>query len=174
MKMLSRIKESLNSNLYLTDDIKENIYELVEVFNNQFNDVDLTNLEEKLKTLQIEKGSKFLVRGLSKYNPIENKIYITLSQLDNDTDCKHILMRELLNVITSKDNFTGFNNDNKYEALNIGYTEMLANLLVGNESVNEYEDEVIAANLMISLIGDESVFNAYFKNDINLIIGVFS
>ena len=172
--MLSRIKGALNSNLYLTDDIKENIYELIEIFNNQFPEVDLSNFEDKVKTLQVEKGSKFVVRGLSKYNPIENKIYITLSQLDDDTDCKHILMRELLNVITSKDNFTGFNNDLKYEALNIGYTEMLANLLVGNESVNEYEDEVIAANLMISLIGDENVFNAYFKNDINLIIGVFS
>lgn len=170
--MISEIKESLNSNLYLTDDIKENILELVTIFNNQFPNVDLTNLTGKLKTLQIEKGSKFLFRGLSKYNPIENKILITLSQLDDDTDCKHILMRELLNVITSKDNFTGFNNDNKYEALNIGYTEILANLLVGNESVNEYEDEVIAANLMLSLIGSDNVFNAYFNNDINLILNV--
>lgn len=169
--MLGRIKKSLNSNLYLTDDIKENLYELTEIFNNQFPEVDLTNLEEKLKTLQIEKGSKFIVRGLSQYNPIENKIMITLSQLDNDTDCKHILMRELLNVITSKDNFTGFNNDNKYNALNIGYTEILANLLVGNESVNEYENEVIAADLMLTLIGEEYVFKAYFNNDIKYIIG---
>lgn len=169
--MLGRIKESLNSNLYLTDDIKENLYELTEIFNSQFPEVDLTNLEEKLKTLQIEKGSKFIVRGLSQYNPIENKILITLSQLDNDTDCKHILMRELLNVITSKDNFTGFNNDNKYNALNIGYTEILANLLVGNESVNEYENEVIAADLMLTLIGEEYVYKAYFNNDIKYIMG---
>lgn len=172
--MLDKIKESLNSNLYLTEDIKENITDLVEIFNNQFPNVDLTNLIEKLKTLQIEKGSKFLFRGLSKYNPIENKMLITLSQIDNDTDCKHILMRELLNIITSKDNFTGFNIDNKYEALNIGYTEILANLLVGNESVNEYEDEVIAADLMVRLIGEENVFNAYFKNDINFIYSVLS
>lgn len=168
--MLGRIKESLNSNLYLTDDIKENLYELVEIFNNQFPEVDLTNLEEKLKTLQIEKGSKFLVRGLSQYKPLENKILITLSQLDDDTDCKHILMRELLNVMTSKDNFTGFNVDNKYVGLNVGYTELLTNLLVGNESVNEYENEVIAADLMLSLIDEQIVFNAYFKNDINLIL----
>lgn len=168
--MLGRIKESLNLNLYLTDDIKENIYELVEIFNNQFPEVDLTNLEEKLKTLQIEKGSKFLVRGLSQYKPLENKILITLSQLDDDTDCKHILMRELLNVMTSKDNYTGFNVDNKYVGLNVGYTELLTNLLVGNESVNEYENEVIAADLMLSLIDEQIVFNAYFKNDINLIL----
>lgn len=168
--MLGRIKESLNSNLYLTDDIKENLYELVEIFNNQFPEVDLTNLEEKLKTLQIEKGSKFLVRGLSQYKPLENKILIALSQLDDDADCKHILMRELLNVMTSKDNFTGFNVDNKYVGLNVGYTELLTNLLVGNESVNEYENEVIAADLMLSLIDEQIVFNAYFKNDINLIL----
>jgi len=172
--MLDKIKECLNSNPYLTDDIKVNITDLIEIFNEQFPNVDLTNLCEKLKTLQIEKGSKFVVRGLSQYNPIENKILISLSQIDDDADCKHLLMRELLNVITSKDNFTGFNNDNKYEALNIGYTEILANLLVGTESICEYEDEVIAANLMISLIGDENVFNAYFKNDINLIIGAVS
>lgn len=172
--MLSKIKESMNSNPYLTDDIKENIASLVEIFNKQFPNVDLTNLSDKLKTLQIEKGSKFMVRGLSKYNPIENKILLTLSQLDDDTDCKHILMRELLNIITSKDNFTGFNVDNNYEALNIGYTEILANLLVGNESVNEYEDEVIAADLMVRLIGEENVFNAYFKNDINFIYSVLS
>ena len=53
MKMLSRIKESLNSNLYLTDDIKENIYELIEIFNNQFPEVDLSNFENKIKTLQV-------------------------------------------------------------------------------------------------------------------------
>lgn len=168
--MLDKIKESLNSNPYLTDDIKVNITDLVEIFNEQFPSVDLTNLIEKLKTLQIEKGSKFVVRGLSQYNPIENKILITLSQLEDDTDCKHILMRELLNVMTSKDNYTGFNIDNEYVGLNVGYTEILANLLVGNESVNEYENEVIAADLMLSLIDEQIVFNAYFNNDINLIL----
>ena len=42
-------------------------------------------------------------------------------------------MREILNIITAKDNYTGFNQDNIFEALNVGYTEMLANFLVGND-----------------------------------------
>ena len=170
--MISEIKESLNVNPYLTDDTKENILELIVVFNKQFPSVDLKNLSERLKTLKIEKGSKFLFRGLSSYNPIENKIYITLSKLSDNTDCKHILMREILNVMTSKGSFTGFNNEHKYEALNVGYTEILTNLLVGNESINEYENEVIAADLMLNLIGVENVFNAYFQNNINLILDV--
>ena len=172
--MLGKIKESLNLNPYLTDDIKESIYELTTIFNNQFPEIDLSNLATKLETLQIEKGSRFLVKNLSEYNPVENKILIALSQLDDDADCKHLLMRELLNVMTSKNDFTGFNIDNKYVGLNVGYTEILANLLIGTESICEYEDEVIAANLMISLIGDENVFNAYFNNDINLILNVVS
>lgn len=170
--MLETIKESLNKNPYLTDDIKDSIYELVVVFNNQFSQVNLSNLSKKLETLQIEKGSKFLVKNMSEYNPIENKILVSLSKLDNDTDCKHLLMREILNVMTSKNSFTGFNVDNEYKALNIGYTEILTNLLVGNESICEYEDEMIAANLMLSLIGNDNVFNAYFSNDINLILNV--
>lgn len=167
--MLSKINEALDSNIYLTKDIKENIKELMAIFTSKFPNVDLSNFLEHVKTLKFEKGSKYLVKNLSEYNPLENKIYFCLSQLD-DSDCKHLLMRELLNVITAKDNYTGFNVNNEYRALNIGYTEILANLLVGNESVYDYEDEMIAADLMVSLIGTENVFNAYFNNDINIIL----
>lgn len=167
--MLSKINEALDSNVYLTNDIKENIKELSDMFVSKFPNVDLTNYIEKLKTLQIEKGSKFLIKNLSEYNPIENKILISVSKIE-DTDCKHLLMRELLNVMTSKNSYSGFNIDNEYKALNIGYTEMLANLLVGNESICEYEDEIIVADLMVSLIGTDNVFNAYFNNDINYIL----
>ena len=52
--MISEIKESLNVNPYLTDDIKENILELIVVFNKQFPSVDLKNLSERLKTLKID------------------------------------------------------------------------------------------------------------------------
>ena len=44
----------------------------------------------------------------------------------------------LLNIISSKGKYSGFNENNKLEALNIGFTEMLADFLVGNGSeVNE-------------------------------------
>ena len=79
-------------------------------------------------------------------------------------------MRELLNMITAKDNFTGFNKDNAYEALNIGYTEILANYLVGNENESEYEDEIVATNMIAEVIGNDTLFNAYFNNDETLIM----
>ena len=134
MVEVNDIKSSLDENKLLTDDIKDNIMELITIFKDKFPGVNLTNAVERLKTLKIKKGSKYLIKNSSKYDPITNEILISKSKLDL-IDSKHILMRELLNLITAKDNYTGFNNDNLYEALNIGYTELIVNALVGNEEM---------------------------------------
>ena len=164
---LNEIKNSLNSNPNLTD-IQDCLMELIYLFNSKFPNINLNNLNERLKTLKIIKGSKYLVKNSSHYNPVSNELLINLSKLDNN-DCKHILMRELLNIITAKDNYTGFNKDNSYEALNIGYTERLTNFLVGNETESEYEDEIIASNILEKIVGEDKMFNAYFTNNVNLI-----
>ena len=167
---LDAIKNSLASNPNLTNEIKDCLMELISIFNTNFPNVDLTNLNERLKTLQIVRGSKFLVRKSSTYNPLSNEMLISLVKIDDNIDCKHILMRELLNIITAKDNFTGFNKDNAYEALNIGYTEILTNYLVGNDFEQEYEDEIVATNMIAEVIGNDTLFNAYFNNDATLIM----
>lgn len=166
---LNEIKNSLNSNPNLTD-IQDCLMELIYLFNSRFPAINLSNLNERLKTLKIIKGSKYLVKNSSHYNPVTNELLINLSKI-NDNDCKHILMRELLNIITAKENFTGFNKDNAYEALNIGYTERLTNFLVGNETDSEYEDEIVASNILERIIGEDKMFNAYFSNDASLIFG---
>lgn len=165
---LNEIKNSLNSNPNLTD-IQDCLMELIYLFNSRFPAINLSNLNERLKTLKIIKGSKYLVKNSSHYNPVTNELLINLSKI-NDNDCKHILMRELLNIITAKENFTGFNKDNAYEALNIGYTEILANYLVGNETESKYEDEIVATNMIAGIVGNDTLFNAYFNNDATLIM----
>ena len=166
---LNEIKNSLNSNPNLTEDIKECLMELIYLFNSKFPNVRLENLNERLKTLNIIRGSKFLIRKSSYYNPVANELLVNMVKIENN-DCKHILMRELLNLITAKDNYTGFNKDNAYEALNIGYTEILTNFLVGNETESEYEDEIVATNMIAEVIGNDTLFNAYFNNDETLIM----
>lgn len=172
MVELDDLKTSLDSNPYLTNDIKDNFMELLATFKESFPDVDLNNANERLKTVKVTKVSKFLIKGTSSYNPKDNEILISLSKITDDIDCKHILMRELLNLITAKDNYSGFNKDNSFEALNVGYTEILANFLVGNESLNEFEDEIIEANLIAKLIGGDAMYEAYFKNNVDIILNV--
>lgn len=173
MVNLEEIQISLNSNQYLTNDLKENLMELITVFNTKFPNVNLSNLNERIKTLKVIRGSKFLINGTSYYNPIDNELLISLVKVSQDVDCKHILMRELLNIITAKDNYTGFNKDNTLEALNVGYTEVLTNYLVGNEYESEYEDEIIASNMMATVVGNDTMLQAYFNNDANLILNDF-
>jgi len=90
MVNLEEIKQSLNSNPYLTNDIKENLMELVTIFNNNFNNIDLTNLNERIKTLNIIKGSKFIIKNSSYYDPIKNEILINLNH--SNIDYKHLLI----------------------------------------------------------------------------------
>ncbi len=171
MISMEEVKSSLNSNTFLTQDLKENIWQLVVKFNSKFPNISLSVLNEKIKDLQIIKGSKFLIRNASKYNVVENTIYINKSKSD-EVDYQFILMRELLNIITVNGNYSGFNIDNKYESLNIGYTEKLAMLLVGNEEACEYEEEVSAIGMLEVIVGEGNIFQAYFSNDIKKILSV--
>mgnify|MGYP003290975229 CR=1 FL=1 len=167
---LDEIKTSLDSNPYLTNDIKDSFMELISLFNSKFQDVNLATLNERIKTLKVIRGSKYLIKNSSNYDPVSNEILISMTKITDDIDCKHILMRELLNIITAKDNYTGFNKDRAFEALNIGYTEILANYLVGNLYESEYEDEIIATNMIAEIIGKDTLYNAYFNNDASLIM----
>ena len=77
MVELEDLRTSLDSNPYLTNDIKENFMELLSIFKDSFKDVDLNNAKERLKTVKVVKGSKFLVKRTSSYNPIDNELLIS-------------------------------------------------------------------------------------------------
>ena len=174
MVTVDDIKNSLNENNNITKEIKANIFELVLVFNSKYPNVSLARLNEKLKTLEIVKGSKFVNPRVSEYNLRENKIYFNISEIEKGYDMKHILMFELLNVITCGDTFTGFNIENRFRALNAGYTEIIANYLVGNSGeLLIYPEQAIEANLISILIGEENISKAYFENDVNSLISGF-
>ena len=81
------------------------------------------------------------------------------------------MMFELLNIITATDKQTGFNTDNRFLALNVGLTEIIANYLVGNEGEKLlYPDEAIMTNLINSIVGFENMLYAYFNNDSKFLI----
>lgn len=171
MTDLDAIKNTLDTNTYLSQEMKDNIFELVVLFNKNFNQIALDNLNERLKTLKIEKISSFLSKRVSKYDIHKNTIYFNDKELKKDYDVRHILMLELINIISSNNEFSGFNYEDKFEALNIGYTEMLANYLVGNDGEEMiYPHEAIMANLLSIVIGEDVLEKAYFQNDYKLLL----
>lgn len=58
--MIEQIEVSLQNNENLTDDLKGDLFELILVFQKQFPDIRLKNLNERLKTLRIEKANRFV------------------------------------------------------------------------------------------------------------------
>ena len=99
-----------------------------------------------------------------------NTIEFNTEKINEGYDMKHTLMYELLGVITNNGQMTGFNQNDKFRALNAGYTEILTNNLVGNESdVSGLEPEVISTNMIAIIVGNDVLFNAYFNNDANMV-----
>ncbi len=164
--MVEEIEAVLNGNQNLTQDLKMNFLELVVIFQKQFPTISLENLKNRLQTLKIDKLNRYVSSEVSKYDPVLNTLMINEERLVKDVDAKHVLMYELLSMITAKDNYTGFNFNHQFEALNIGYTEILTNYLVGNEAEDfVHADEIVATNLISISIGNDILLHAFFNND---------
>ncbi len=168
--MLDTLKVTLNTNENISGEVKENLMELITIFVKTFKDVDLTNLNNRLKDLKIKIESKFLVRMPCRYNAFTNEILINEEMLKN-SDARHWLMHCLLGVITGNENRYGFTTtDNKMIALCEGYTEILTNYLVGDVDNNYFTDEIIMTNLISKVIGEDILFEAYFNNNSEMIL----
>ena len=166
MDIMDTIQESLQNNKHLNKDVSDGIFELVVIFHNSFPNVNLENLNKRLKTLKIEKTSKFEKSHISNYSFTKNVLYFNSDEISKEYDARHVMMFELLNIITATDKQTGFNTDNRFLALNVGLTEIIANFLVGNEGEKLlYPDEAIMTNLINTVVGFENMLYAYFNND---------
>ena len=55
--MLEEIKVILDGNQSITGEVKDNLLELITIFNNMFKDVSLETLKDRLKSLKIKRES---------------------------------------------------------------------------------------------------------------------
>lgn len=171
MANLDNIRIILDNNSNISKDVSENLFELILVFNNKFPEVSLDNLEKHLQTLKIKKVNKFINNDISMYDHKNNVLYFNKDHMNKEYDYRHILMFELINIISSNSYQTGFNSDGKFEALNTGYTEILANYLVGNNGEKLiYPNEAIYANMIGIIAGENKMFESYFNNDAKILL----
>ena len=166
MIKLEDVFKAIDSNQNIDNNVKENIKELINIFNSTFPNIDLSNFAKRIMNLKIEKSNKFINKRVVKYNHKTNILVFNIDEINKGYDMKHILMHGLLNIISSNDIQTGFIYNDKFKALNAGYTEILTNNLIGNDADLSYlDDEVISTNLIALMIGNDVLFEAYFNND---------
>ena len=165
MDILEQIKTNLFSNQSLANEVKEQIFKLISLFHQTFPDVNLENLSNRIKDVKIGKVTIYERKGPVVYDVINNEILLCKKSLEGDYDADHMMMKSIIAMISACDNYYGFNKNNSLYALTIGFTEMLANTLVGNEGICEFEEELLATNLISKIIGRDIMFDAYFNND---------
>lgn len=164
MSFLEEIRISLKSNPNLTEEIRNKLFELVIVFNKKMPDINLSRLNEKLKTVKLGKLGKFERKGTYYYDVFKNEILFS-KDLEGNYDINHLLTKAILQMSTSTETFTGFNSDDRLRALNLAYTEILANYIVGNEGDSDLEEEMLVTNLLSHIVGKDTMFNSYFTNN---------
>lgn len=171
MNNLEDVKKAMDANPVLENDLKENILELVSVFQKTFSEVGLANLCHNLKTLKVEKTSSFISHEAMDYNPKVNKLTINVKELEKVKDTRNLLMNIIIRLIASRNGMVGFDNDGNFLALNLGYIAGITNMLVGNEEEHDrYTDEIVAVNIFGKIIGDDILQEAFFQNNPSLII----
>ena len=161
---LDDIKASLQINPNLNDEIRAKLFGLVTIFHKKLPEVNLSKLNEKLKTVKISRMSKFERKGVYYYDIFKNEILFTTNLKDN-YDIDHLLMKCILEMSTATNSFTGFNSDERLRGLNLAYTEILSNYIVGNEGDSDLEEEMLVTNLLSHIIGKDTMFHSYFAND---------
>ena len=164
MNSLENIKASLDSNTNLTNEVKDKLYYLVSILNDKLKGINLDKLNKNLKTVSLGKISIFERKGTYEYDVLENKILIS-RKIDGNYDIDHIFMKAILEMTTSNGKYTGFSSDDRLRVLNLAYTEILANYIIGNEGDSDLEEEMLVANLLSHVVGKDTLFNSYFSNN---------
>ena len=164
MTSLEDIKVSLDSNTNMNDEIRSKFYYLISIFNNKFKSVNLDTLNNCIKTVQFGKISALERKGTYFYDAVANKIMFS-KNLKSNYDIDHLFMKAILEMTTSTGTFTGFSSDDRLRVLNLAYTEILANYIIGNEGDSDLEEEMLVANLLSHIVGKDTLFNSYFSNN---------
>ena len=164
MISLEELNMSLKNNPNLTEEVREKLYELLKIFNKKLPNINLSTLNDRLKTVRFGKISKFERKGTYYYDVFKNEILFS-RDLEGNYDIDHLLMKAILQMSTSTGTFTGFNSDDRLRAINLAYTEILANYIVGNEGNSDLEEEMLITNLLSHIVGKDTLYNSYFTNN---------
>ena len=108
--------------------------------------------------------SKFERKGTYYYDVFKNEILFSKG-LEGNFDIDHLFIKAMLKMSTSTDTYTGFNSDDRLRTLNLAYTEILANYIIGNEGDSDLEEEMLVTNLLSHIVGKDTMFNSYFTNN---------
>lgn len=171
MENIEKVKEALNKNNKLDIQVKSDLLYIIEQFYLRLPNISLEKLCHNLKELNIVPGSMYVYTDSMQYVPGANEIVINQRKLNSKSvDGENALMKSVISMATTEGISFGFGVNRDLEALNFGFLEVLANNLSGNRGESDYEDEQRLVNLIFTADDFDTLFDAFFKNDSELVI----
>ena len=107
MDILDEIRSNLATNANLTDEVKDKMLELTVLFHQKFPDVSLERLKEKIKDVKLGKIGVFERKGPVIYDSVKNEICFSSKKLQGDYDANHLMMKGILGMISSYEDYYG-------------------------------------------------------------------
>lgn len=169
MSSLESIKNSLENNSNLTDEIRSKLFDLVTIFHEKLPEADLSRLANKISDVKFSMLPKLERKGIYYYDALNNEILLS-NLIKGNFDIDNILVQAILEMSTSTGKFTGFNSDERLNTLNLAYTEKLATFVIGNDYDTLLESELLVADLLSHIVGIDTMNNSYFSNNGTAII----
>ena len=126
MNQVDEFVKNITENENLTDNIKKNFLELIIIFNQQFQNVDMTLLIERIKSLKLRPISEYLCSNTFRYDVKENVLFFNEEKLEKEKNGKVSAMEALLQVMSNRLD----EKNNILAAFNQGMDQMIAKNLV--------------------------------------------
>ncbi len=126
MNQVDEFVKNITENENLTDNIKQNFLELIIIFNQQFQNVDMTLLIERIKSLKLRPISEYLCSNTFRYDVKENVLFFNEEKLEKEKNGKVSAMEALLQVMSNRLD----EKNNILAAFNQGMDQMIAKNLV--------------------------------------------
>lgn len=178
---LNMLHNAIDSNQLLSQSknkyIKDIIKELMEAFNHNYPEVDLTNFCERIAKVDVRKSNKYVVTEIVKYLPLDNAICINEKKLSEDKEGGlHAMTCALISMASAKDYYYGFDNTGKLRSLNTAMTLHMENaVLASADEPIEINGEVYYTKDEYTMLFGMDLFNilefdfnervdAYFNN----------
>ena len=167
---IENVKMNLDKNERLTEEVKDGLFDLINLFHYNFPEVSLDLLEQRIQTLTTERVNQYITKKVSHYNSGTNCIQMNEESLRSAENVDFHVMKSILDMITQNEK------DSKHmlDAYHEGMSVMFSSNLVGRDENERYTPEESLTQMICSVVGLEKAMDAYFKNDPEVLVTYLS
>ena len=164
------VKKSLDRNIHLTEEVKQDLFSLIGVFDDAFGNVPLENITKNIEHLEYRFMDKYAPDYIKEkplmYHSGTNQLWINLDKIEENDSLDYHYMKCILDMMVSDEK----DPDHLLDAYHDGMSTMIASFLVGRDEHEKVSPEESLSQMIMKIVGEEAAFNIFFRNDPKVLV----